>query len=128
MLHNLMTNRFDGMGHFMAKVEIKPNGPEPDRRSNPPFNFIRWGFWYADDKVISGVPAGQWDVWPIFLDDKGVPIPDGVGCTGTLLAKMHIVFDESVPRHFKRLKLGTKFHLKEGHVIVANGTVTKLGI
>ena len=123
-----MTNRFYGMGHFMASIEIKPHGPEPDRRTHPPFNFIRWGFWYADGEEVLGVPAGQWDVWPIFLDDTGEPIPDGIECTGTLIAKMHIVFDESIPKHFKRLKIGTKFYLKEGAMIVAIGTVTKLSV
>ena len=81
-----MTDSFDGMGHFMASIEIMPHGPEPDRRNNPLFNFIRLPFWYADDVEVSGVPAGQWDVWPIFLDDKGTPIAKGVECTGTMLA------------------------------------------
>ena len=121
-----MTVSFDDFGHFMASIEIMPRDPE--FRGKTTSNLMRWGFWYADYKENFGVPAGQWDVWPIFLDEAGVPIPEGIECSGTMQARMHILFDTSVPKHFKRLQIGTLFHLKDGDKVMAIGTVTKLGI
>jgi len=112
-------------GHFMASIEIKPHGPEPDRRSKPAWTGMRWGFKYADVVEKFGDEASVYDVYPEFLDEKGNSIKKGVPCTGTLNAVMHALSPEI---HFPRIKIGTKFYHMDGPMIVAVGTVTKLSV
>lgn len=120
-----MTAIVNHTGHFMASIEIKPHGPEPDRRTNPAWNGMRWGFKYAEDVEKLGDMASVSDVWPEFLDKEGNSIKKGVPCTGTLNAVMHALSPEL---HFARIKVGTKFYHMDGHIIVAIGTVTKLSV
>ena len=112
-------------GHFMASIKIKPHGPEPDRRSKPAWNGMRWGFKYAEDVEKFGEQAGVYDVFPEFLDENGNSIKNDVPCTGKLNAVMHALSPEL---HFPRIKIGTKFYHYDGRFIVAVGIVTKLSV
>jgi hypothetical protein len=115
--------------HFLAKINIYPCGPEPTRRDKPAFNGIRWSFIYAEDyeKYAPNNPPIS-DVWPDFLDENGLAIVSGVPLIGSYTAKMHIIFDNMVEKHFERLKVGTKFYCTEGSMKTAEGVVTKLSV
>ena len=116
-------------GHFKASIKIHPHGPSSDQRTNPPFNGIRWSFVYAEDFANLGLEgAPHSDVWPEFLDHSGRSIETGIPLVGTYHAKMHIVFDHMVPKHFARLEIGTKFYCMEGELRAAVGTVTDLKV
>ena len=115
-------------GHFLAKIDIYPCGPESDRRDNPAYNGIRWGFSYAEDFNDSPTCPPVSDVWPEFLDEGGMAIPNNVPLIGSYTARMHIIFDDMIEKHFKRLRIGTKFYCTEGSMKTAEGIVSKLSV
>lgn len=115
-------------GHFLAKIDIFPCGPENDRRDYPAFNrtFVRWGFSYADDYQKNPKNPGTSDIWPEFIDSTGVTIADDVPLIGTYMANMHIISDTMINMHFERLSIGTIFYCMDGPIRVAEGTVVEI--
>lgn len=111
-------------GHFRAFIEVYPCGP--DTRKRPAFNGIRWSFVYAEDLEQLGKSAPHSDVWPEFLDEAGNSLMNDAPLIGEYNAIMHIVFENMVDVHFKRLREGTEFFCMEGARKVAKGHVTNL--
>ncbi|MFO1018200.1 MAG: hypothetical protein U1E03_11420 [Hyphomonadaceae bacterium] len=109
--------------HFEAEITIFPLGETT--RKTPPLNGIRWGFCYANDKLPDGVEhESHSDVFPEFVRDTGETIPDTEPLSGTLKARMHIIFPKMVSVHLNRLRVGTQFFCMEGARKVASGIVT----
>jgi hypothetical protein len=109
--------------HFEAEITILPLGEKT--RTTPPRNGIRWGFCYADDKLPDGVEHDSHsDVFPEFVNDAGETIPDTQPLSGTLKARMHIIFPNMVPIHLNRVRVGTRFYCMEGLRKMASGIVT----
>jgi hypothetical protein len=95
---------------------------EQGGRTNPPHNGIRWDFAYPEDQPSDPI----YMIHPFFLDDTGTLFSDGRGLVGTMKAAMFIVIEEMVEYHRGRIFVGMQFQCREGHKIVALGTVTKL--
>jgi hypothetical protein len=108
--------------HFEAEITIFPLGEKT--RTTPPRNGIRWGFCYASDELADGVELEHSDVFPEFVDGNGETIPHTQPLSGTLKARMHIIFPNMVPIHLGRVRLGTRFFCMEGARKVASGVVT----
>jgi hypothetical protein len=112
---------------FEAEITILTK--EQGGRTNPPHNYIRWDFGYAEDNPLEpkrSLSANIYMIYPNFLDKNGAPIPKGIPLSGTFQARMHILVKDMVEYHRKRLSVGTKFNCHEGSRIVARGTVTSL--
>lgn len=112
---------------FEAEITILTT--EQGGRTNPPHNYIRWDFGYAEDNPLEperNLSATIYMIYPNFLDEDGVPIPKGIPLIGTYKARMHIVVREMLEYHRSRLSVGTKFNCHEGRRIVARGTVKRL--
>lgn len=112
---------------FEAEITIPT--VEHSGRTNPPQNFIRWDFGYAEDNPLEpehNLSATIYMIYPNFLDEDGTPIPKGIPLRGTYKARMHIVVKEMKEFHRSRLSVGVKFNCHEGSRIVARGVVTKL--
>jgi len=98
-------------------------------RSDPPHNYIRWDFGYAEDNLLeprSNLSANIHMIYPVFLDESDTPIRKDVPLSGTYQVNMHILVKEMVEYHRGRLSVGTKFNCHEGSRVVARGTVTRL--
>lgn len=112
---------------FEAEITILT--AEQGGRTNPPHNYIRWDFGYAEENPLElnrNLSAEIYMIWPNFLDHSGTPILDSIPLRGTYRAYMHILIREMIEYHRGRLDVGTKFNCHEGSKIVARGTVTRL--
>jgi translation elongation factor EF-Tu-like GTPase len=68
-------------------------------------------------------------IWPIFLGDNGLPllIETTVETDKPVNAQMVIIDDElRVTEHRSRIQNGTRFFMREGSKIVAEGIVTRI--
>lgn len=89
-------------------------------RKIPPRNGIRWDFRYAEDDENT-----LFMIWPEFISEDGMLIPEDVALCGTYRARMYVVVDEMKEKiHNQRIKEGVKFYMVEGPHIVAKGIVT----
>ena len=87
------------------------------------FNGIRWSFVYAEDDPRTE----SYMIFPDFHDDEGNSLPEDVPLKGTLNARMHVLFQESIDQvHGDRIAKGVEFYCTEGNRRVAKGVVTKL--
>ena len=112
---------------FEAEITILT--AEQGGRTNPPHNYIRWDFGYAEDNPLEptrNLSAKIYMIWPNFLGESGTPIPKGIPLSGTYQVRMHILVKEMLEYHRGRLSVGAKFNCHEGSRIVARGTVTRL--
>ena len=122
-----MTDIYSTEADFEAEITILTS--EQGGRMNPPYNYIRWDFGYAEDNPDEpkrNLSAEIYMIYPNFLDPNGLSIPSGISLEGTLRARMHILVREMVEYHRRRILVGTKFNCHEGSKIVARGVVTKL--
>lgn len=91
-------------------------------RAAPPRQHLRFDFLYAGD---SPQADGASMIWPEFLDQSGIVLPEGdVPLAG--LADMYVVSAGRRPYHGARLSLATRGHFLEGARIVADCTVTRI--
>lgn len=85
-------------------------------RMNMPRQGIRTDFRYDGDEL----DAGLWMIWPDFLSEHGVALPEGEVVRASGTADMFILNRELVPYHLARLAIGTKGYLMEGTRKVAS--------
>lgn len=109
---------------FEADITILPLGP--NTRKTHPFNGVRWDFCLVEDLDEEGGARTISMVWPEFMDETGIPIPNEVPLQGRLHALMHIVNAEMIQHFRARLKVGSRFVCTEGSRPVAKGVVTSL--
>ncbi len=111
------------------EAEITILSTDQGGRINPPHNYIRWDFGYAEDNPLEpdrNFSGTIYMIYPCFLDADGAPIAKGIPLIGTYKAHMRIVVKEMVEYHQSRLSVGTQFNCHEGSRIVARGTVSRL--
>lgn len=107
---------------FEAEITILPLGP--DTRSTPARNGIRWAFAFPEDTIASLLTAA--DIWPIFIDANGEPVPDHVPLSGKMRALMHMMTLDWTHPYTDRIVVGQKFHMMEGSRVCATGMVSAL--
>lgn len=116
----MMKRLYENQDAFEAEITIFTES-EGGRKS-PPLNGIRWDMAYEVDE-----PQGKlYMVWPEFIDESGDAIDSGIPLKGTLKARMHILSEEMVDLHAKRISVGTIFFSMEGIKKVAKGVVTRV--
>lgn len=111
-----------GVDNADFEAEIAILTADQGGRTLPPLNGIRWDFAYPEDPPSFPI----YMIHPFFIDDTGRVIPAEQKLFGTLKAIMFIIAEQAVEYHRKRIFVGMPFECREGHKIVALGTVTKL--
>ncbi len=69
---------------FEAEITILT--AEQGGRTNPPHNYIRWDFGYAEDNPPEpkrSLSANIYMIYPNFLDESGTPVQQGIPLSGT---------------------------------------------
>jgi len=100
---------------------------EGGRRTGTPYQGYRCDWIYDADETAPSDKLQVWMIWPIFVNEDGIPLRNGTQVPAEGDARMLIVDDqlrESV--HRQRLAVGVKGFLVEGSKRVAEATVTKL--
>ena len=105
---------------FEAEIRILTEA-EGGRRT-PPLQGIRWDLRYADDPPDASI----YMIWPWFLDEGGVPLPEKTPLSGRLRARMFVLVEDMLPYHKSRLSVGTGFYCVEDRRICTHGRATGL--
>lgn len=115
----------DRSGH-PADFEVRYRflGSEEGGRTNPPFQGYRCDWAYeGDDIALTGI----YMIWPEFLTEEGLPLPEGVTVPSFGTVGMWIVNHElRVNIHRNRIKEGVMGYFMEGGRRVAEATVTRV--
>ena len=91
-------------------------------RASLPLQGYRPDIHYDDDATDE-----LWMVWPLFTDSFGRELPNGTPIPQDAKANFYIIDGELRKTvHCERLRVGTRFHLREGGKSVAACEVTKL--
>ncbi|PML82179.1 MULTISPECIES: hypothetical protein [Vibrionaceae] len=89
-----------------------------------PSQHMRCDFAYAEDNVEK---SGIYMIHPEFLDQNGMPIPEGVPIPSRGLASMWVLVPEMREKvHIQKLQVGTKGYFMSGSRRLGEVQVTRL--
>jgi len=97
---------------------------EEGGRKTPPFQGVRWDFWYEHEENKDG---WLFVIWPEFLEESGRVITQmdkPVPTSGK--AQMWIINDDMRKYHQGKIHVGMKANAHEGPRVVAKYVVTEL--
>jgi len=113
-------NDFEVVYRFLTETE-------GGRRTGTPYQGYRCDWLYEEDNAAPPGKLQLWMIWPIFVDEDGIPLRNGTQVSPEGTARMLIVNDqlrESI--HRQRLVAGVKGFFMESSKRVAEATVSKL--
>lgn len=103
---------------FQAKIKLLTK--EEGGREMLPFQGYRCNLAYDGEPINY-----QFSIWPEFLDEEKNPIPEKTFLEQhECYADFYIFARETVTIHKNKIKIGVKFNMMEGRMIVGKGIVT----
>lgn len=100
---------------FEAFLVLDIEGP----RRSPFYQRYRPDVRFDGDELL-------YPIYPVFIDEEGVELPEKVQIPSPARARMHPLSDEARDLAALHVVLGSKFRLHEGSSIVGFGTITKV--